>query len=177
MESAGLCTRPLPWPGRAVSLAGSGPGEEIGLTVGAFAGHDLRQQFPKAGSVRGTRVRSDAHQICLVSEGRDPAEAMREAAPLFARHPHARDAPSVPRPMLEAAALGASEDPAAAAEAALSGQGRPGRTMRPCDEDFPLEIRDVLAAEAANTPAVARTAAATPAARPVPRPAARGPQP
>ncbi len=112
----------------------------------------------------------------LVSEGRDPAEAMREAAPLFARHPHARDAPSVPRPMLEAAALGASEAPAAAAEAAPSGQVRPGRTMRPCDEDFPLEIRDVLAAEAATTPTVARTAAAAPAARPMPRPAARGPQ-
>ena len=112
----------------------------------------------------------------LISDGRDPAEAMRAAAPLFARHPQARDAPSVPRPMLEAAARGPGGDPATADTAgpAPSGPARPGRGSRPCEEDFPLEIRDVLAAEATTTPAAAVTAAR--AVRPVPRPA-RGPRP
>ena len=50
VESAGLCMRPLLWPGRAVSLAGSGRVEEIGLTVGAFAGHDCASSS-RAGSV------------------------------------------------------------------------------------------------------------------------------
>ena len=112
----------------------------------------------------------------LISDGQDPAEAMRTAAPLFARHPQARDAPSVPRPMLEAAARGPGGDPATADTAgpAPSGRDGSGQAARPCDEDFPLEIRDVLAAEATTTPAAVATAAR--AARPAPRPA-RGPQP
>ena len=54
---------------------------------------------------------------------------MQEAAPLFARHPYARDAPSVPRQMLEAAAPGQTDGPAAGAPAGpgrLRGRGGPG---------------------------------------------------
>lgn len=52
----------------------------------------LRQLHPYA-MARYDRLRAD---------GIGPAEAMREAAPLFARAPHAHDAPSVPRPALSA---------------------------------------------------------------------------
>jgi hypothetical protein len=116
------------------------------------------------------------HYDRLRSEGAGPGEAMREAAPLFARHPYARDAPSVPRHMLEADSLRHGEDPTAAAAAPPGppGQERPGRAVRPCDEDFPLEIRDVLAAQAGTTAAAVTQ---PPAARAVPRAASRSPQP
>ena len=106
-----------------------------------------------------------------VLTGSSPGEAMREAAPLFARPPYARDAPSVPRLMLEAASLRHGGDPtAAAAPPGPPGQERPGRAVRPCDEDFPLGIRDVLAAQAGTndrgrhsvTSSARRTAAAQP---------------
>jgi hypothetical protein len=51
----------------------------------------LRDLHPYA-MVRYDRLRAD---------GLGPAEAMREAAPLFARAPHARDAHYTPRPQLE----------------------------------------------------------------------------
>jgi hypothetical protein len=66
----------------------------------------------------------------LRSDGLEPAEAMQEAALLFARHPYARDAPSVLRQMLEAATPGQSQGPAAGARmglARLSCRRRPGR--------------------------------------------------
>ncbi|MFI5064817.1 MAG: hypothetical protein ACHP9Z_12685 [Streptosporangiales bacterium] len=107
----------------------------------------------------------------LVSEGREPADAMREAAPLFARHPYARNAPSEPRPILQTAVPGTSEGQAAGAGSTRPGQARAGRAGRPCEEDFPLEIRDVLAAGQPNTAAAAGPA--TTAARPV----IRGPRP
>jgi hypothetical protein len=44
----------------------------------------------------------------LRGDGLGPTDAMREAAPLFARHPHARDAPFTPRPEVEAV-TGAAE--------------------------------------------------------------------
>jgi hypothetical protein len=44
----------------------------------------------------------------LRDDGLGPTEAMRQAAPLFARHPHARDAPFTPRPAFEAG-TGAAE--------------------------------------------------------------------
>lgn len=126
--------------------------------------------------LRGLHPYAMARYDRLRSDGAEPGEAMRETAPLFARHPHARDAPSVPRLMLEEASLGLSGDlvASAAAPSGPPGQVRPGRVVRPCDEDFPLEIRDVLAAEASTTTAAVTQSAA---ARAVPRPASRSPQP
>lgn len=104
-----------------------------------------------------------AHYDRLRSEDLGPAEAMREAAPLFARHPRARDAASVPRPVLVPAPEPDTGPAAGSAPVSLAGHVRPGRSMRPCDEDFPWPIREVLAAEsgrgeagrAAAVPAVA----------------------
>ena len=102
----------------------------------------------------------------LRSDGLEPAEAMQEAAPLFARHPHARDAPSVPRLMLETATPGQTDAPAASTSAGpVPAEGT--RAVRPCDEDFPLPIRDVLAAQAGS---VASRATEAPATRAVPHP-------
>ena len=87
----------------------------------------------------------------LRSDGLEPGEAMQEAAPLFARHPYARDAPSVPRLMLEAAAPGQTDGPAAGTSAGpVPAEGTRAGGVRPCDEDFPLPIRDVLAARSRN---------------------------
>lgn len=58
-----------------------------------------------------------AHYDRLRANGRTPAEAMREAAPLFAREPQPRDAASVPRPALKAAGT-AGPEPAADSPAA-----------------------------------------------------------
>lgn len=104
----------------------------------------------------------------LVSEGSPPGEAMREAAPLFARHPHARDAPFAPRPAL---GMAAPESGPHQAGPAAPGPVRPGQPKRPCDDDFPLEIRDVLATQAAGA------SAAQPTARTAARPAVRGARP
>ena len=111
----------------------------------------------------------------LRSDGLGPAEAMQEAAPLFARHPYARDAPSVPRQMLEAPVPGQSQGPAAGAldEPGPAELSSAGRGVRPCEEDFPLPIRDVLAAEART---VASSVTQAPATRAVPRPSQRGSQ-
>jgi len=111
----------------------------------------------------------------LRSDGLESAEAMQETAPLFARHPHARDAPSVPRPALEAATPGHSQGSAAGAPdgpgpAELSSAGR---AVRPCEEDFPLPIRDVLAAEART---VASAVTQVPATSVVPRRSPRSSQ-
>jgi hypothetical protein len=108
----------------------------------------------------------------LRTDGLGPAEAMREAAPLFARHPRAWEGPSVPRPMLEAAAEPGQAAGPVPAGLAPSGRDRPSRAGRPCDEDFPLPIRDVLAAEA-GTADVATTAAPSPRALRVPPRGAR----
>jgi len=123
--------------------------------------------------LRGLHPYAMAWYDRLVSEGRAPGEAMRAAAPLFARHPYARDAPSVPRPMLETAAVGQGAGAAATAPGP-DGRPRAGRDGRPCDEDFPLEIRDVLAAGGGTVTAAVSQA---PAARIVPRAAVRRPQP
>jgi len=97
----------------------------------------------------------------LRADGLGPAEAMQEAAPLFARPARAHDASSAPRPM-----LGAGESPdldwAAGAGPAPGGPGdlpaagpvlaerdraaRAGRSARPWERDFPIPIRDVVAA-------------------------------
>jgi hypothetical protein len=111
----------------------------------------------------------------LRSDGLEPAEAMQEAALLFARHPYARDAPSVLRQMLEAATPGQSQGPAAEAP---NGPGPAelspaARAMRPCEEHFPLPIRGVPAAEART---VASAVTETPTTRAVPRPSQRGSQ-
>jgi hypothetical protein len=106
----------------------------------------------------------------LRSDGLGPAEAMREASPLFARHPRAWDAPSVPRPVLEAAPTPGA-DPTVGSrpdDPAPASRSRPGR---PCDEDFPLTIREALAAEA-SAGAVRVTGSAVP--RITPQPVQRG---
>jgi acetyl-CoA acetyltransferase len=109
----------------------------------------------------------------LRSDGLEPAEAMQEAAPLFARHPYARDAPSVPRQMLEAATARQTDAPAAGTSAGpVPAEGT--RAVRPCDEDFPLPIRDVLAAQAGS---VASRATEAPATRAVPHPSQRDRRP
>lgn len=108
----------------------------------------------------------------LRGDGFSPAEAMRETAPLFARHPYARDAPSVPRQMLEATAPGQTDGPAAGASPGpVPANGtRTGRVLRPCDEDFPIPIRDVLSAQARTT---ASSVTEAPATRAVPHPSQR----
>src|ERR1017187_3193303 len=70
----------------------------------------------------------------LRSDGLGPAEAMREAAPLFARHPRAWEGSAVPRQMLEAAVRPAADQTAQPAAASPAPAGR-SRSVRPCDED------------------------------------------
>jgi hypothetical protein len=163
----------------------------------------------------------------LRAEGLGPAEAMQEAAPLFARPPRAHDPPYVTRPMVaagdgldadraEAAAgpltgrpgdlpdaglviteqeraataervraadldattdltatsrmdertvnLAAAQDAAAAASAAAARARRVGRPGRPWERDFPMPIRDVLAAFGRGTRVLAPSPAVSPAA-------------
>jgi hypothetical protein len=109
----------------------------------------------------------------LRSDGLGPAEAMREAAPLFARHPRAWEGSAVPRQMLEAAVRPAADQTAQPAAASPAPAGR-SRSVRPCDEDFPLPIRDVLAADAGSA-AVAVTGA--PSLRPIRQPPSPGLRP
>jgi hypothetical protein len=111
------------------------------------------------------------HYDRLCSDGVEPGEAMRQAAPLFARHPHPRDAPAVARPAL-GAAPGAGAGPVLQPDGGPVPAGR-NRAGRACDEDFPLPIRDVMAyaAEAGvadlTGPAIARAVAMRgPRARP-----------
>jgi hypothetical protein len=130
----------------------------------------------------------------LRADGMSPADAMNEAAPLFARPPRAHDAPYAPRPVLTAANgagdamvtepgvaaseladlgnvpsgnLAAAQNPGATASTAtLSGR----RAARPWQHDFPLHIRDVVAAAAGN-PAQTDAEHATPAPAPSAQPA------
>jgi hypothetical protein len=96
----------------------------------------------------------------LRGDGLGPAEAMREAAPLFALHPQARDGSYTPRPMLEPAPdPDRPASPEAPAPSAGPAPAEGGRSTRPCDEDFPLSIHEVLDADA-------RSAAAAPAEAP-----------
>lgn len=107
-----------------------------------------------------------AHYDRLRSEGLGPTEAMREAAPLFAHHPRPRDASAVPRPMLETTPQHQAGHTARTYPDGPAGYIRPGRSMRPCDEDFPLSIREVMAAQAELATAVPSARAAS-AARPL----------
>ena len=158
IEAAGAWGAALPYTDRAVPWY-----EPAAATAMARCEERLRSLHPYA-MARYDRLRGD---------GLEPGEAMREVAPLFARHPHARDAPSVPRRMLEAAAPGQTDGPAAGASAGpVPAEGtRTSRAVRPCDEDFPIPIRDVLAAEARTA---ASPATETPATRAAPHPSQRG---
>jgi hypothetical protein len=163
----------------------------------------------------------------LRADGLGPAEAMQEAAPLFARPPRAHDPSSTPRPMVtagdgldvgqaEAGAgpwpggpgdlpgaglviaeqdraaaaervraadldtatdltatprmderttnLVAARDAAATASAAAARARRAARPARPWERDFPMPIRDVLAAVSRGTRVLAPRAAASHAA-------------
>jgi hypothetical protein len=113
-----------------------------------------------------------AHYDWLRSQGVDPTEAMRAAAPLFAYHPRPRDASAVPRPMLETAPRPEAGPAPRTYPDGPAGYIRPGRSVRPCDEDFPLTIREVMAAQAelATAGSPGRT---TSAVRRVPPPAPR----
>ena len=128
----------------------------------------------------------------LRAEGLGPTEAMQEAAPLFARPAHAHDAPASPRPMLATAdrrnVSGAETRPgpwpggpgdlpdtglviaeqgrAATAHPATTRTHRAARPGRAWERDFPMSIRDVLAAVSRRTRVLApRTAAASAAAQ------------
>jgi hypothetical protein len=168
----------------------------------------------------------------LCAEGLGPAEAMQQAAPLFARLPQAHDPPYTSRPMVaagdgpdvdraEAAAgplaggpgdlpnaglviaeqdraataervraadldaatdltatpsvdertmnLAAAHDAAAAASAAAARGRWIGRPGRPWERDFPMPIRDVLAAVSRGTRVLAPRPAASSAAQRVGR--------
>jgi hypothetical protein len=98
----------------------------------------------------------------LRADGMGPAEAMYETAPLFARHPNARPAPSTPQPALTASATN---------EAAPTA-GSP----RPWAHDFPISIADVVAAASHTATKEDWQPTAAPTAAPQPAPA-RPPQP
>jgi hypothetical protein len=160
IEAAEAWGAALPYTDRAVPWY-----DPVAATAITRCEERLRSLHPYA-MARYDRLRSD---------GLGPAEAMQETAPLFARHPYARDAPSVPRQMLEAAAPGQRQGPAAKApdESGLAELSPAGQAVRPCEEDFPLPIRDVLAAGART---VASPVTQAPATRAVPRPSQRGRQ-
>jgi hypothetical protein len=110
----------------------------------------------------------------LRSDGLSPAAAMREAAPLFALHPQARDGYYTPRAMLQTA----SPNPAASLVLAPRTGPPPAgtdpvRVTRPCDEDFPLTIHQVLAIEAKSGSVVTTEEPASPAIRQSPGNVAR----
>jgi hypothetical protein len=133
----------------------------------------------------------------LRADGMSPADAMREAAPLFARPPRAHDTPYAPRPVLTAGNgaddalmtepgvaasehadpgnvrtrnLAAVQNPAASTAASLD-----SRAARPWEHDFPLDIRQMLAAAVARRVvddhvAAARAQSGQPARTSRPRP-------
>jgi hypothetical protein len=130
-----------------------------------------------------------ARYDALRADGMEPAEAMRETAPLFARPARAHDTPYAPRPVLTAGngagdAMATGPGAAGSAHADL-GNVRTGNVAaaqnpaatasttpvpgspaaRPWEHDFPLPIRDVVAA-AASGPAPADTRQATPSRAP-----------
>jgi hypothetical protein len=98
----------------------------------------------------------------LRGDGMDPGEAMREAAPLFARPTRVYDGPSIPRPSLTTGA----DKPTA----------EPAQDTRPWEHDFPTPITEVLAStagpEAGTEPlaAASRTVATPSATSSSPRP-------
>ena len=115
----------------------------------------------------------------LRGDGMGPAEAMREAAPLFASLARAQDAPNAPRLALEAPAspradATGAQDGAATADAAAA--ARANQAPRPWERDFPMPIRDVVATagHAARAEALSSAAAPAPAWQATRRP---GPQP
>jgi hypothetical protein len=144
IETAQAWGAALPYSDRATPW-----GESAAASAMRRCEERLRELHPFA-MARYDRLRGD---------GLGPAEAMREAAPLFALHPQARDGSYTPRPMLETApSADNAASPATApssAGPAPAADGRPARTTRPCDEDFPLTIREVLAAESAPATATA----------------------
>jgi hypothetical protein len=115
-----------------------------------------------------------AHYDKLRADGMSPADAMNEAAPLFARTPRAHNTPYAPHPVLAAgndardalvtdpsaaaraqADLGnvhtgnpaGAQNPAASARTAVAPDGQ---AARPWEHDFPLDIREMLAAAVAR---------------------------
>jgi hypothetical protein len=113
----------------------------------------------------------------LRSDGFGSAEAMREAAPLFARHPRPWEGPAVPRLMLEAATEPGQAAGPVPSGLAPSSRNRAARAGRPCDEDFPLPIRDVLAAEAESAATAMTAAAAAASPRAIRQPSQPGVRP
>jgi hypothetical protein len=114
----------------------------------------------------------------LRGDGIGPADAMRDAAPLFASQPRANGAPHAPRLALEAPAspqadATGAQDAAATADAAAA---RASQAPRPWERDFPMPIRDVVATvgNAAQVAAPSSAAAPAPALQAGRRP---GPQP
>ena len=99
LRQAGLPATARAW-GAAMPYADRNvPWYEPSAATAMRAAEDrLRDLHPYA-MTRYQRLRDDGH---------GPADAMRQAAPLFARHPHARDAPFTPRPAVEAG-TGAAE--------------------------------------------------------------------
>lgn len=115
-----------------------------------------------------------AHYDKLRADGMSPADAMNEAAPLFARTPRAHNTPYAPHPVLTTGndpgdAL-VTDPSAAASENADLGNVRTGnpagtqipvagasntvarvsQAARPWEHDFPLDIREMLAAAVAR---------------------------
>jgi len=113
----------------------------------------------------------------LRAEGMSPAEAMREAAPLFGRLRTAHDAPYQARPILDAGigenltwtATGPGQGPAGSGlrpdSSDATGQARVSRSAKPWQHDFPLPIRDVVASSAGSKPAAALPAVPASATR------------
>jgi hypothetical protein len=117
----------------------------------------LRELHPHA-MARYDRLRGD---------GLNPAEAMRGAAPLFARPARVYDGPSVPRPSL-------TSRPGTEHESA--------HVARPWENDFPVPIADVVAAASRPTAEAVPQAAAPGSVPPQParttapgKPASSGP--
>jgi hypothetical protein len=109
----------------------------------------LRHLHPHA-MARYDRLRADA----MI-----PADAMREAAPFFARPTRVYDQPTSPRyqlrPMPDRGPTPAAEPGTAMSTTPGSGAtGQVARAGRPWEHDFPLHIRDVLAATTATAATV-----------------------
>jgi hypothetical protein len=104
--------------------------------------------------LRGLHPYAMAYYDRLRSDGMAPADAMREAAPLFTRPPRVHDAPFTPRPVLD---RGIAPEPARPPSAGGAGP-RTSTTAagvayatggpRPWERDFPMPIHDVMAATA-----------------------------
>ncbi len=159
IEAAQAWGAAMPYADRAV------PWYEPAAATAMHACEDRLRDLHPFAMARYDRLRSD---------GLGPAEAMREAAPLFALHPRAHDAPSTPRPMLEATTKPGQTTASTPADVVSAGGDRSVRVTRPCDDDFPLSIHDVLAAEAGSA-SVAATG--SPSSRTVRQPSPRSARP